>query len=60
MITAYFPSTDGTHPSIYGFIATMFTFALDLLEFQRLAPPAFWAGLLERSHPERERRGMPG
>jgi hypothetical protein len=31
-----------------------------MLEFQRLAPPAFWVGLLERSLPERERRGMPG
>ena len=30
-----------------------------MLEFQRIAPPAFWVGLLERTLPERERRGMP-
>ncbi len=29
-----------------------------MLELQRIAPPAFWAGLLERARPERERRGM--
>jgi hypothetical protein len=30
-----------------------------MMEFQRIAPPAFWVGLLESTLPERERRGMP-
>ncbi|MCX7110683.1 MAG: hypothetical protein NTX45_11265 [Proteobacteria bacterium] len=30
-----------------------------MLEFQRIAPSAFWVGVLERTLPERERRGMP-
>ncbi|MGR8930784.1 MAG: hypothetical protein ACU836_09100 [Gammaproteobacteria bacterium] len=31
-----------------------------MLELQRLAPTAFWVGLLEHCQPERERRGMTG
>ena len=30
-----------------------------MLELQRIAPTAFWVGLLERTQTERERRGMP-
>lgn len=30
-----------------------------MLELQRIAPTAFWVGLLDRTQTERERRGMP-